>query len=173
MTDAKLLIEETRRPAIRLERHLPDPPSVVWQALTDREQLRAWFPCDVIVDGGRWRPGAAISFRFPPEVIDITLDGQVLEADEPHLLVFTWGDETLRFELAPEDGGTHLVLIDELPADIAARNAAGWDACLDTLAGLEAGQLSWRARFDAYAAAFEPAAGPQSGPPDGYQGDLG
>ncbi|MGA2761599.1 MAG: hypothetical protein ABSF08_14925 [Candidatus Cybelea sp.] len=39
-------------------------------------------PCDVIVTGGRWEPGAAITFLFPPEVIDITLAGQVLEVDE-------------------------------------------------------------------------------------------
>jgi hypothetical protein len=42
----------------------------VWQALTEREQLRSWFPSDVV--------------------------------DEPRLLAFTWGDETLRFELSPE-----------------------------------------------------------------------
>ena len=40
------------RPAIRLERHLPDPPPVVWRALTERDQLRSWFPSDVIVSGG-------------------------------------------------------------------------------------------------------------------------
>jgi uncharacterized protein YndB with AHSA1/START domain len=43
MTDATLLTDRAR-PALRLERHLPDPPAVVWQALTDREQLRSWFP---------------------------------------------------------------------------------------------------------------------------------
>jgi uncharacterized protein YndB with AHSA1/START domain len=107
--------------------------------------------------------GAAISFPFPPEVIDVTLTGEVLEVDAPSVLAFSWGEETLRFELAPEDGGTHLVLIDELPASAAARNAAGWDTCLDRLAGLEPGE--WQPRFDAYAAAFEPALGPQEGPP--------
>jgi uncharacterized protein YndB with AHSA1/START domain len=40
MTDATLLTDRAR-PAVRLERHLPEPPSVVWQALTDREQLRS------------------------------------------------------------------------------------------------------------------------------------
>jgi uncharacterized protein YndB with AHSA1/START domain len=43
------LLGDRARPAVRLERHLPDPPSVVWRAITDREQLRAWFPCDVVV----------------------------------------------------------------------------------------------------------------------------
>jgi uncharacterized protein YndB with AHSA1/START domain len=109
----------------------------VWQALTDREQLRSWFPADVIVDGGRWRVGASTTFSFPPEVIDLTLDGEVLEVDKPKLLAFSWGEDTLRFELSPHDGGTRLVLIDELPAGAAARNAASWEQCLDRLAGRE------------------------------------
>jgi uncharacterized protein YndB with AHSA1/START domain len=170
MTDATLLIEDVLRPAVRLERHLPDPPLVVWRALTEREQLRSWFPCDVAVSGGRWEAGAAITFTFPPEVADMTLTGEVLEVDEPSLLVFTWGEETLRFELSPENGGTRLVLIDKLPADAAARNAAGWDVCLDRLAGLKGEPDGWKQRFDAYAAEFEPVLGPQAGPPAEYKG---
>jgi uncharacterized protein YndB with AHSA1/START domain len=171
MTNATLVTDDAKRPAVRLERHLADPPPVVWQALTDREQLRSWFPCDVVVSGGRWEPGAAIEFPFPPEVIDMTLTGQVLEVDEPKRLAFTWGEETLRFELTPEDGGTRLVLIDELPAGAAARNAAGWEDCLDRLAGRTPAEGAWQQRFQAYAAAFEPALGPQEGPPAGYKGD--
>jgi uncharacterized protein YndB with AHSA1/START domain len=160
MTDATLLTDGAR-PAIRLERHLPDPPAVVWQALTKREQLRSWFPTDVIVDGGRWEVGATITFPFPPEVMDLTLTGEVLEVDEPNLLAFTWGEDTLRFELSPEENGTRLVLVDELPADSAARNAAGWENCLDRLAGLEPARDAWQSRFERYATAFEPALGSQ------------
>ena len=170
MTDATLLTDHAR-PAVRLERHLPDPPEVVWEALTKREQLRSWFPSDVIVRGGRWRVGAAISFPFPPEVIELTLSGEVLEVDEPNVLAFTWGEETLRFELSAEGDGTRLVLIDELPAHAAARNAAGWERCLDRLAGLEPAPDGWQPRFERYAAVFEPALGPQEGPPAGYKGD--
>ena len=97
MTHATLM-SEGARPAIRLERVLADPPAVVWQALTERDQLRAWFPSDVVVDGGEWVVGASIAFRFPPEVIDMTLTGKVLAIDEPRTLAFTWGEETLRFE---------------------------------------------------------------------------
>jgi uncharacterized protein YndB with AHSA1/START domain len=169
MTDATLLTDGAR-PAVRLERHLPDPPEVVWQALTDRDQLRSWFPSDVIVDGGHWHAGATITFPFPPEVIDLTLTGEVLEVDEPRTLAFTWGDDTLRFELSPDGSGTRLVLIDELPANSAARNAAGWEQCLDRLAGLEPAPDSWQPRFEAYAAAFAPTLGRQDGPPAGYKG---
>jgi uncharacterized protein YndB with AHSA1/START domain len=98
-------------------------------------------------------------------VIDMTLTGEVLDVDEPRLLAFTWGEDTLRFELSPQDGGTRLVVIDELPPGAAARNAAGWETCLDRLAGLEPDADAWQPRFEAYAAAFEPALGPQEGPP--------
>ena len=154
------------KPAVRLERHLPDPPEVVWRAITDREELKNWFPCDVIVEGGSWAVGAAISFPFPADVIDMTLTGTVLAVDEPRLLSYTWGeDEVLRFELSPEGAGTRLVLTDELQASWAARNAAGWDDCLDRLAGLSGAADAWKERFAVYSAAFEPAIGPQEGPP--------
>lgn len=170
MNDATLLTDGAR-PSIRLERLLPDAPATVWRALTDRDELRSWFPSDVLVEGGRWVVGAVISFPFPPEVIDMTLTGEVLAVDEPHLLAFTWGEETLRFELSPVADGTRLVLIDELPAMAAARNAAGWETCLDRLAGAEPIPGAWQPLFDAYAARFEPALGRQEGPPRGHAGE--
>jgi uncharacterized protein YndB with AHSA1/START domain len=161
------------KPAVRLERYLPDPPSEVWQAITDRTRLREWFPCDVIVEGGRWEVGAPITFPFPPEVMDMTLTGTVLAVDEPKLLSYTWGaDEILRFELYPEGDGTRLVLTDQLRGSWVARNAAGWDDCLDRLAGLPHDPDAWRRRFAAYSSAFGPALGPQEGPPAEYKGDA-
>jgi uncharacterized protein YndB with AHSA1/START domain len=169
MSDATLLTDRTR-PAVRLERRLPDPPEIVWGALTEREQLRSWFPCDVIVD--EWVPGAEIRFVFPADVIDLTLGGEVLEIDQPRLLVFSWGEETLRFELSPDASGTLLALTDELPASAAARNAAGWGSCLARLAGIEPPADAWRVRFAAYTAGFEPLIGHQDGPPEEYKGKL-
>jgi uncharacterized protein YndB with AHSA1/START domain len=171
MSNATLLVDGAW-PAVRLERHLPDPPSIVWQAITDRERLRSWFPCDVAVAGGRWEVGAAITFLFPPEVIDMTLTGEVLAVDEPSALAFSWGDEILRFELsATDNGGTRLILINELTGGIAARNAAGWEVCLNRLVGLDPSADSWRSYFETYVVAFEPTLGPQEGPPAGYKGD--
>ncbi|MEU4341136.1 SRPBCC domain-containing protein [Nocardia sp. NPDC023852] len=170
MTDA-ILLTDGARPAVRLERDLPDPPLVVWQAITDRAELRAWFPCDVIVEDGAWRVGASITFRFSPEDAEIALTGEVLAVDEPKYLAYTWGDERLRFELSPQNGGTRLVLINELAPDAAARNAAGWDTCLDQLAGLAPAPEAWRPRFEVYSAEFEPVIGPQQGPPLEDRGD--
>jgi uncharacterized protein YndB with AHSA1/START domain len=170
MTDATL-ITDRERPRVRLERELPDPPEVVWAALTDSEELRNWFPCEVIVEGGEWRAGAALSFPFPPEVIEQTLSGEVLVIEKPRELAYTWGEETLHFELIPNGEGTRLVLTDELAPGAAARNAAGWDTCLDKLAGLTPADDAWKGRFAVYTAAFEPELGPQEGPPEGYKGD--
>jgi uncharacterized protein YndB with AHSA1/START domain len=168
VTDARLLTDRAR-PAVRLERVLADPPPVVWRALTERDQLRAWFPCDVVVDGGRFEAGAGITFRFQG---DWTFTGVVLEVDEPRALAFTWGEDTLRFELSAEGNGTRLVLIDELPPDSAARNAAGWEECLDRLAGVEPVPDGWEPRFEHYTAVFAPTLGPQKGRPTRPRGEA-
>lgn len=150
------------RPVLRFERRLARPPAEVWRALTDRDELAAWFPCDILTD--EWRSGAALRFVFRGgEAND--MEGTVLECDEPHLLAFTWGEETLRFEMAPEGSGTVLVLTDELPAGWAARNAAGWEACLERLEGRVPVRDFWKGRFDRYVATFEPSVGHQEGPP--------
>ncbi|ACU75944.1 Activator of Hsp90 ATPase 1 family protein [Catenulispora acidiphila DSM 44928] len=167
--DASLTTGGTQGAAIRLERALPDPPSVVWQALTEPEQLKAWFPCEVTVADGIWKPGAAISFLFGPEADNLTMQGEVLEAREPESLAFTWGEETLRFTLTAQGTGTLLVLIDELRPGIAARNAAGWESCLDLLATGTRDKDAWQPRFEHYSAMFSQALGEQEGPPAGME----
>jgi uncharacterized protein YndB with AHSA1/START domain len=110
-----------------------------------------------------WKVGASLTFLFGED--GPTLTGAVLELDEPRLLVFTWGDETLRFELTPAGAGTDLALVDELAPGIAARNAAGWDVCLEHLAGRSPRDDAWKAGFDRYVAEFTPVLGAQEGPP--------
>lgn len=166
MTDATLKVEG-ERPVVRFERHLKDPPEVVWQALTEGEQLKRWFPCDIVTD--EWKVGAALTFLFREGNV-APLTGRVLECDKPRVLAYTWGEETLRFELTPEpSGGTHLILTDELDRGFAARNAAGWDECLARLEDGSGEGVGWKTRFDHYVAVFEPALGPQEGPPPGFE----
>jgi hypothetical protein len=65
---------------------------------------------------------------------------------------FTWGTDTITSELTPTaEGETTFVLTEELGANAAARNAAGWEACLD---GLELGaeRQPWKHRFDHHVA---------------------
>jgi uncharacterized protein YndB with AHSA1/START domain len=169
MNDALLTTGGPQGAAIRLERVLQDPPRVVWLALTEREQLKAWFPCDVVVAGGRWEPGAAISFPFGPGPDAMRLRGEVLEVREPDALTFTWGEETLRFTLTPQGTGTLLVLVDELSPSAAARNAAGWDACLDLLVTGVSDKDAWQPRFEHYTELFSPTLGAQEGKPAGLE----
>ncbi|MFI6053211.1 SRPBCC domain-containing protein [Streptomyces violascens] len=160
-----VLSTDGARPVLRFERVLARPPEAVWRSITDRDELKAWFPCEVVADA--WEPGAKIDFPFPGS--DMTLTGTVLEVDEPRLLAYTWGEETLRFTLTLEPGGrTRLVFTDELGPSNAARNAAGWQVCLARLTGEIPAADAWKGYFDRYTAAFEPALGPQEGPPAGH-----
>ncbi|HEU5333662.1 MAG TPA: SRPBCC domain-containing protein [Actinocrinis sp.] len=155
------------RPSVRFERDLADPPPTVWRALTDPEELKAWFPSEIVT--GRWEQGAQLTFVFPGNP-QFTMTGTVLDLDEPRLLVYTWGEDTLRFELTPtESGGTRLVLIDDPAPGVAARTAAGWQICLERLAGTVPPRDAWRRLFRRYTAAFEPELGPQEGPPAGFE----
>ncbi len=152
---------------VRFERELPDPPSTVWRALTDPQDLKSWFPSEVRVE--RWQVGATISFAMPDHP-EYDMTGTVLELDEPRLLAYTWGEETLRFELTETaSGGTRLVMYDRLTPGLAARSAAGWDICLEHLAGRATAHHAWRPLFARYTAAFGPALGPQEGPPAGFE----
>ncbi len=175
MNDGTLQWEGTR-PAVRFERHLQAPPDVVWRALTDPEELKSWFPSDIVTD--QWKVGATLTFSFRANQAT-PMTGTVLELEEPHRLVYTWGGDTLHFEMAPDPaGGTHLVFTDEVESNgVAARNAAGWEVCLDALAGALAGHPSgdgaWTPRFKQYSADFEPLVGAQEGPPPGFEEQAG
>ncbi len=160
------LLRTGERPILRFERHLARPIDEVWRAVTEPEQLKTWFPTRIEID--QWKVGAPLMHHFDDHDID-PLPGEVLECDPPRRLSFTWGSDTISFTLTPvADGGTTFVLTEELGASIAARNAAGWESCLDRLVdGRDAGD--WQPRFERYVAEFEPVLGPQEGPPAGYR----
>ena len=64
-----------------------------------------------------------------------------MDVEPPRLLVLTWGDAVLRFELEPEGDGSRLLFshtFDDLAG--AASFASGWDACLAGLADVVAGR---------------------------------
>jgi uncharacterized protein YndB with AHSA1/START domain len=91
----------------RFERRLAHPPEKVWRALTDAGELAHWFPASV---EGRREKGASLRFVFR-DGDEPDAEGKVTEWDPPRLLVYTMGDETLRWELSPlSDGGSLLVL---------------------------------------------------------------
>ena len=158
------------RPVLRFERHLPAPVEAVWRAVTDPAEMRSWFPTRIVVD--EWKQGAALAHHFDEHDID-PLPGTVLLWDPPRRVSFTWGEDTIGFELtAASDGGTVFVLTEELGASHAARNAAGWEVCLDRLEHGAPGE-DWQPRFERYVRSFEEVLGPQDGPPEGYREPTG
>ena len=48
---------------LRFVRHYPHPIQRVWRAITESDQLRAWFPCDIVGNGLRARRSPASSGR--------------------------------------------------------------------------------------------------------------
>ena len=97
MTEATLL-RAGERPVLKFERHLQKPVDDVWRAVTDPAEMRAWFPTRIEID--EWKVGAQLTHFFDEHDID-ALPGKVLEWDPPRRVSFTWGTDTICFELAP------------------------------------------------------------------------
>lgn len=165
------------RYTLRVERRLDEPPEKVWRALTNRELLKRWFPCDV---RGEWTVGSELRFEFlegeGEGLSDDDMRGEVLAVEEPTLLEFRWGSDVLRFELTPDDDGSRFRLSHSFDdPSWGARNAAGWEMCLENLDLLIEGvgfvkfaAKVWRSKFNRYVTKFESAHGAQIGPPENH-----
>ena len=141
MTEYGTLEHEDGRWVLRFERRLSAPPDRGWRAITDPDEMKAWFPSNV--EGDR-AVGAELLFTYDvvdqddPEQLAAEglplFAGRVLEFDPPRLFSFTWGPEVIRLELVPEGDGTRLVFRQILShRSVAGRNGSGWHACLDAL----------------------------------------
>jgi uncharacterized protein YndB with AHSA1/START domain len=146
MTLDGTLITIDGRPALRFERRYRHPIERVWRAVTDPSEMAVWFPSDVI---GERAPGAPLRFDDANQQAEADAAGEARRADGPEwtgrvvafdpptVFSFTWGSELLRLELHPEDDGTRLVFTQLLShRSVAARNGAGWHACLQALDAL-------------------------------------
>lgn len=115
---------------LRYTRTFPHPPEKVWRALTEPEHLAAWFPSSI---QGERSEGAQLTFVFPNGEAP-TMEGRMLAYDPPRLLEYTWGEDTLRFQLRVEGGRTVLTFTDTIrEGGKAARDGAGWHVSLDAL----------------------------------------
>jgi len=151
-------LEIDGRPALRFERRLPHPPSRVWTMITDPDELATWFPARVHVEA--WEVGRAIRFVFDGEDGEAgETDGRVLAVEPIRRLALDWEGDELVFELAGTDDGTLLTFTTLLAErDTAARNAAGWDVCLDALTGQPG--TDWQPLHDRYVAEGVPSGAP-------------
>ncbi len=143
-----------------MQRDLRHPPATVWAVLTEPGRVERWAP--FLSDRDLGRTGAATltaidgDERYP-------IPATVQRAEPPHLLVYTWGEDLLRWELAPAATGTRLVLRHTL-ADRhwAPKVAAGWHLCLAVaerllggapvppIRGAAAKEHGWRELNEAY-----------------------
>lgn len=140
------------------EWHLHHAISSVWKAITDPEQVAAWFGGRVEID---LKPGGAyISYhRGDMRVVD-----RIVRLEPPKLLEHTFWAEVnpsalVTWELHPSEQDCVLVLSHSLsmadiqaarqrfgddPMVILSRNAAGWHHLLDKLgAALQSTELEW------------------------------
>lgn len=127
------IVPKGERTEVRLERFIEHDRDTVWAMLTRADCLPNWLApgaMDLRV-GGR----VEIDFVDSGTVIDST----IRECDPPRLLAYSWshGDEPERplyWELEAVAGGTHLILILQMPAgEDVAKAAAGWDSHLEML----------------------------------------
>lgn len=150
-------------------RHLAHSPERVWAALTEPDELAAWFPDTM---RGALRVGERLEFSTEYHSIP-GFAGTVLAVEPARLLEFTWGEDTLRFEIEPTAEGCTLTLRDSI-AELGkgARDGAGWHVCLEQLAARLAAEppdadpgARWAAVHPSYVAAFGPDAA-TVGPPE-------
>ena len=165
---------------LAFERELPHSPEKVWRVLTERELLKQWFPCDI---EGEWVVGAKLKFHFlhgeGEGLSEEELSGEVLAVEPPRRLEFRWGKHFYVCELKPRGDGCTFSFSDSFAdSSEGARNAAGWELCLDNLDllldGAELAKFTmeqWQSRFYYYAKLFQESAGPQQGAPDTFLKD--
>ena len=125
-----ILQDESGRAVLRFERRLSHSPERVWNALIERDELVKWHPTPFELES---EVAGAVEY-FTVENSPEMPVGAVTEYDPPRVLAHTWGEDLLRWEIEPRDDGCVLVLTQTFDDRFkAARDAAGWDLCLDAL----------------------------------------
>jgi uncharacterized protein YndB with AHSA1/START domain len=123
------------RSTLRFDRVIDHPRARVWRAVTEPDELEAWFPTAVVYEQ---RVGAPMQFDFGGQHGLDVWPGEVLEWDPPNVFAFAWADDVLRFELSDEGEATRLVFTHSFAHEPGkeARDAAGWEACFEAFDAL-------------------------------------
>jgi uncharacterized protein YndB with AHSA1/START domain len=105
------------RAILVLRRFLRHPPTVVWRAITEPEQIRQWYLTAAVVEG---RPSGKVDLVTGGSWVHAT--GRILTWDPPRVYEHEWNvtkeestlrveeQSVVRWELSPREGGTLLVL---------------------------------------------------------------
>jgi uncharacterized protein YndB with AHSA1/START domain len=113
MTDTKAAAAPQTR-SIVIERDIPHQPQKVWRALTQSALIAEWL----MANNFEAKAGHRFQFRAQPVPgwSGVT-NCEVLEIDEPHRLVYAWGDGSesdsglrtiVTWTLTPTAAGTHV-----------------------------------------------------------------
>jgi uncharacterized protein YndB with AHSA1/START domain len=109
-------------------RDLHHQPEAVWRAITEPAQLREWSPFTADRDLGRH--GAATLTMIDGDTAE-DLAATVTRSEPPTLLEYNFGEDLLRWELAPTGSGTRLTLSHTVSdRQWVPKVAAGWHICL-------------------------------------------
>jgi len=124
----------TARGSVTSEVTIAAPVGSVWQALTDPDELAAWFGAEVEIEA---RVGGAVRFRWTDGA---ERRGLVLDLEPPRRFAFRWrslrasrGDPSIpeaavvTFDLAPDRDGTRVVVTESpgvLPVPLASEGPA-------------------------------------------------
>ncbi|HEY9857758.1 MAG TPA: SRPBCC family protein [Stenomitos sp.] len=142
---------------LRFVRTYPHPPEAVWAALTEPEQLAAWYMTQAVIDG---REGGSVQMTSGPARFEWT--GRILTWEPYRLYEYEWniaprtelpnGEQSVvRWELEPVAEGTKLTLTHRhLTKGTAMGFAPGTHAFMDRL-GDQLGQqplTNWMQRYD-------------------------
>ena len=124
---------------VRFERVLAVPVERAWAYLTEPELLATWL--------GRGKPATRAGEGFTLTMLanDDEIAATVTAYEPPNVIAYTWFSKAheaphddhsrVRFELAPQEAGTQLVLTHSgVLREFYGRSAAGWHSLLDALA---------------------------------------
>ncbi len=125
---------------VRVQRTLPVPPPVVWQALTTDAALAQWFWPPSLETSAQVDLRAGGRYRIASQVADLAVSGPYTNISAPELLEFGWRwdgeslESAVTITLAASDAGTELSLVHRGLAETeTGPHATGWSDCLDRL----------------------------------------
>lgn len=137
----------------RMERHLKHPVEQVWSMLTQNDQLAKWFPELRVKDLGQ---GGSMIFDMQNGVFE---EMKISCYKALAVLEYEWGEDLVRFELAPESAAeSKLIFLEKIKkiTDHTPKDLAGWHVCLDVIEALLDGRTlksrkqEWEKWYESY-----------------------